>query len=72
SQNGMVQRTPAAGISKMGRSTQGVRVMNIKDDDRVSAVALVVESEEGDGAAGAPEDNGQGELPEASSDGAGE
>jgi hypothetical protein len=29
----------------MGRSTQGVKVMNIKDDDRVSAVALVVESE---------------------------
>ena len=27
----------------MGRATQGVRVMNLKDDDRVSAVALVVE-----------------------------
>jgi DNA gyrase subunit A len=46
SQNGMVQRTQAGGISLMGRPTQGVRVMNIKDDDRVSAVALVVESEE--------------------------
>jgi DNA gyrase subunit A len=46
SQNGMVQRTPAGGISLMGRPTQGVRVMNIKDDDRVSAVALVVESED--------------------------
>jgi len=44
SQNGMVQRTRAGGISQMGRATQGVRVMNIKDDDRVSAVALVVES----------------------------
>jgi DNA gyrase subunit A len=44
SQNGMVQRTNAGGISQMGRPTQGVRVMNIKDDDRVSAVALVVES----------------------------
>ena len=40
----MVQRTKAGGISQMGRATQGVRVMNIKDDDRVSAVALVVES----------------------------
>jgi DNA gyrase subunit A len=30
----------------MGRATQGVKVMNIKDDDRVSAVALVVESED--------------------------
>jgi len=44
SQNGMVQRTNAGGISQMGRATQGVRVMNIKDDDRVSALALVVES----------------------------
>jgi DNA gyrase subunit A len=51
SQNGMVQRTAASGISCMGRPTQGVRVMNIKDDDRVSAVALVVESEEDSGAA---------------------
>src|SRR6201996_6570882 len=46
SQNGMVQRTGVEGISQMGRSTQGVKVMNIKDDDRVSAVALVVESED--------------------------
>jgi DNA gyrase subunit A len=44
SHQGMVQRTEAGGISLMGRPTQGVRVMNIKDDDRVSAVALVVES----------------------------
>src|SRR5215204_1219713 len=44
SQNGMVQRTNAGGISQMGRATQGVRVMNLRDDDRVSAVALVIES----------------------------
>jgi DNA gyrase subunit A len=44
SQNGMVQRTQAGGISRMGRATQGVRVMNIRDDDRLVAVALVVES----------------------------
>ena len=43
---GMVQRTEAGGISLMGRATQGVRVMNMRDDDRVSAVALVVESDE--------------------------
>ncbi|HVV89119.1 MAG TPA: DNA gyrase subunit A, partial [Solirubrobacterales bacterium] len=46
SQNGMVQRTGVEGISQLGRATQGVKVMNIKDDDRVSAVALVVESED--------------------------
>ena len=44
SENGMVQRTQAGGISQMGRATQGVRVMNLRDPDRVSAVALVVES----------------------------
>ncbi|HMC05879.1 MAG TPA: DNA gyrase subunit A [Solirubrobacterales bacterium] len=42
--NGMVQRTKAGGISQMGRATQGVRVMNMKEDDWISAVALVVES----------------------------
>ncbi len=45
SQNGMVQRTSVRGINRYGRSSQGVKVMNIRDDDQVSAVALVVESE---------------------------
>jgi DNA gyrase subunit A len=43
---GMVQRTAAGGISRQGRSATGVRVMNLKDQDAVSAVALVVESDE--------------------------
>jgi DNA gyrase subunit A len=45
SQNGMVQRTSVRGINRYGRASQGVRVMNLRDDDQVSAVALVVESE---------------------------
>src|SRR4051812_19144797 len=49
SQTGMVQRNAVSGISRMGRPTQGVRLMNLKKGDRVSAVALVVESENGDG-----------------------
>jgi DNA gyrase subunit A len=44
SQNGMVQRTAVRGISKQGRPAQGVRVMNLREDDRVSAVALVMEA----------------------------
>jgi DNA gyrase subunit A len=48
SENGMVQRTGVRGISRYGRLSQGVRVMNMKDDDRVSAVALVVESDDED------------------------
>jgi DNA gyrase subunit A len=49
SQTGMVQRNAVSGISRMGRPTQGVRVMNLKKGDRVSAVALVVESENANG-----------------------
>jgi DNA gyrase subunit A len=45
SQNGMVQRTSVRGINRYGRASQGVRVMNIRDDDQVSAIALVVESD---------------------------
>jgi len=44
SQNGMVQRTGVRGISKQGRPAQGVRVMNLREDDQVSAVALVMET----------------------------
>ncbi|HTD57930.1 MAG TPA: DNA gyrase subunit A, partial [Solirubrobacteraceae bacterium] len=51
---GMVQRTAAGGISQQGRSATGVRVMNLKNDDVVSAVALVVDS-------GEAEDDSQGE-----------
>ena len=43
---GMVQRTSAGGISQQGRSATGVRVMNLKEDDVVSAIALVVDSVE--------------------------
>jgi DNA gyrase subunit A len=44
SQNGMVQRTAVKGISRQGRPAQGVRLMNLREDDVVSAVALVVEN----------------------------
>jgi DNA gyrase subunit A len=45
SQNGMVQRTAVRGISQQGRPAQGVRVMNLRDKDTVSAVALVMEQQ---------------------------
>jgi DNA gyrase subunit A len=45
SQEGMVQRTGVRGIRRTGRAAQGVTVMNVREEDRVSAVALVVESE---------------------------
>ena len=45
---GMVQRTSVKGISRYGRASQGVRLMNLKDEDMVSAVALIVD-DGGDG-----------------------
>ncbi len=44
---GTVIRIPAKDISVMGRSTQGVRVMNLREGDRVSAVARAVASQSG-------------------------
>jgi DNA gyrase subunit A len=67
SQNGMVQRTAVRGISLYGRASQGVNVMNLRDDDVVSAVALVMEGQ-ADTAAKVDEDEATPEL-EASADG---
>jgi DNA gyrase subunit A len=50
SQNGLIQRTGVKGISQQGRSATGVRVMSPREDDRVSAIALIVESEDETGA----------------------
>jgi DNA gyrase subunit A len=71
SQNGMVQRTGVEGISQTGRATQGVKVMNIKDDDRVSAVALVVESEDNSAPVEDPSNQVEMDGDGASTDGAG-
>ncbi len=51
---GMVQRTSAGGISQQGRSATGVRVMNLKDEDLVSAVALVVDAGASEADEGSP------------------
>lgn len=40
SEEGVIVRTAVQGISELGRSTQGVRVMNVADKDRVTAVAI--------------------------------
>jgi DNA gyrase subunit A len=72
SQEGMVQRTGVRGISQQGRAATGVRVMNVREDDLVRAIALVVESEPDTGAdelplEGAdlgPEGNGASHAPE--------
>ncbi len=50
SQDGMVQRTSVRGISQQGRAATGVRVMNVREDDSVRAIALIVESDNGENA----------------------
>ncbi len=40
SEEGLTVRTPVSGISQQGRSTQGVHIMNVADDDKVSVVAI--------------------------------
>ena len=39
--NGIVLRTAVAGISSMGRSTRGVRIVNLGEGDYVAAVAVL-------------------------------
>ncbi len=41
SEEGVVIRVRANDISRLGRSTQGVKVMNVSESDRVSAIARV-------------------------------
>lgn len=40
SEAGVVVRTGVKGVSKQGRATQGVHVMKVADDDKVTAVAV--------------------------------
>lgn len=48
---GQVIRTKISGISLLGRNTQGVRLINVKPDEKVVAVEKIAESED-DGADG--------------------
>ena len=61
SSGGMVTRMPAHEIRVAGRNTQGVRVINLKESDKVASLAKVVREEEeiaeaGDETAATPEE----------------
>jgi len=65
SETGMLIRMNVEEISRIGRVTQGVRLFRIDEDDRVVAVAKLVEKEEnGDNGHGdeGNGDNGDGEA----------
>ena len=46
SQNGKIIRTPVADFRVIGRSTQGVTVMDLEEDDRVVAAAKLAQGDE--------------------------
>ncbi len=45
-QGGMIVRMPVASISRIGRATQGVRLVNLKDGDSLIAAAKVADGED--------------------------
>ena len=45
-EQGMIIRVPVSGIRLMGRNTQGVRVINVEENDRVVAAVKLVQPED--------------------------
>lgn len=60
-QSGQIIRIHVGDIRVIGRSTQGVKVMDLEGEDRLVAIAKVAERDNGEGEA---EDGPAGELPE--------
>ncbi|MDP2600018.1 MAG: DNA gyrase subunit A [Deltaproteobacteria bacterium] len=56
---GKIIRTRASGISIQGRATQGVRLINVEEGERVTSVARLAEKEEEEIAAITPADKGE-------------
>jgi DNA gyrase subunit A len=56
-EQGMIIRVGVSDLRSMGRSTQGVRVINVEENDRVVAAVKLVEKEENGTAAPPPEEN---------------
>ncbi|MEC8493611.1 MAG: DNA gyrase C-terminal beta-propeller domain-containing protein, partial [Planctomycetota bacterium] len=70
SEKGMVVRVAVADVSSIGRNTQGVRLVNLKDEDRLVAVEIVrgddlARFDSGDGEDASDSGVGAGEAPEA-------
>lgn len=75
-QNGILIRQPIRDVSVIGRNTQGVRLINLDDDDRVIDVARVEKEDEEDevleGAEEGTEENGDGVVVDAPTNGVAE
>jgi DNA gyrase subunit A len=48
-QFGNILRSPVSALRVMGRATQGVRLINLKENDIIASVAIVSEKESGEG-----------------------
>ena len=44
--SGVIIRIPAKEISKLGRATQGVKIMNVGEDVNIIALAKVIKDDE--------------------------
>ena len=69
SEDGVIVRTPVKGISELGRSTQGVKVMNVADKDKVCAVAIASTGKKKAEKAAPADENQMGLLEEESEEG---
>ena len=62
-QFGNILRSPVSALRVMGRATQGVRLINLKENDIIASVACVEVNEEDDaGEAGEKTGNGENNL----------
>jgi DNA gyrase subunit A len=57
-EQGMIIRVPVEGIRSIGRNTQGVRVINLDENDTVVAAVKVVDKESQEDENGGPDDDG--------------
>ncbi|SEO42099.1 DNA gyrase subunit A [Denitrobacterium detoxificans] len=64
-EEGILVRTAVAGISQLGRNTQGVRVMDVAEKDKVTAVGIADDSEERHQQLAGGEEDGEGISQEA-------
>jgi DNA gyrase subunit A len=59
--NGQIIRIDSSNIRQAGRSTQGVRLVRLEEDDQVAAAGVIPETEENGNGNG--NGNGQNDLP---------
>ena len=60
--SGIVIRLEVSKISKIGRATQGIKLMNLKNNDKVSTVSLVIEENNEEDNGGTTSDVSRGTL----------